>query len=148
MVHQACCQQLSDFVEKCKAMGASAVFRTSKESIEAFASRDRQTDVQRCYRKPSTALERYRVRDGDLFSATGARRGRGHQCRSHKKLRRSCLTSHHRSILRKSIRGLNHDINAPAMTIFRLLTERRFTLCGRWISTLSSVTVCLRPINS
>jgi hypothetical protein len=40
-------------------------------------------------------------------------------------LRRSCLASHHRSILRKSMQRLNHDIGGPAMLIFQLATERR-----------------------
>ncbi|WP_170318983.1 hypothetical protein [Agrobacterium tumefaciens] len=40
-------------------------------------------------------------------------------------LRRSCLASHHRSILRKSMQRLNHDIGGPAMPIFQLATERR-----------------------
>jgi hypothetical protein len=41
------------------------------------------------------------------------------------KLRWSCLTSHHRSILRKSMRRLNHDIDTPAMPIFNPATSTR-----------------------
>ncbi|WP_156390032.1 MULTISPECIES: hypothetical protein [Rhizobium/Agrobacterium group] len=38
--------------------------------------------------------------------------------------RRSCLASHHRSTLGKSVRRLNHDIGGPAMPIFQIATER------------------------